>query len=322
MRRLIISAALFGIILGTFGCESAREKSSGSEFRIVSSFFPMYLFAANIARDIPGVSVELLIPPQMGCPHNYDLTPEDLKQVGRANVYVMNGAGLESFGVDQIKNANPAITIIDSSSGIEAITLHDHDEHDDHDHGDDHEHDHHHHASDVNPHFFSSPREAAKQVRAIAEGLARSDPEHASRYRENADAYARRLEEVAKELVEASKGFENEKIVTMHEVFDYLARDCGLEVVGTIQGTAGQEPSSARMRTLIDKIKEVKPGAIFTEPQYNRQVAATIASESGVPIEELDPVASGPPNAPLDYYERRMNKNLAVLIRTLGNSPK
>jgi hypothetical protein len=43
-----------------------------------------------------------------------------------------------------------------------------------------------------------------------------------------------------------------------------------------------------------------------------------LARESGIPCVEVDPVASGPVDAPADYYEQTMRRNLRLLEGTLG----
>jgi ABC-type Zn uptake system ZnuABC Zn-binding protein ZnuA len=105
------------------------------------------------------------------------------------------------------------------------------------------------------------------------------------------------------------------KIVTSHEIFEYLANDLGVKVIGEVQsGASGDKPP----RKLIDAIKKEKAKAIFTEPQFSAKKAEQIAKEAGVPTFELDPVASGPDDAPADHYEKTMRANLAVLKKALG----
>jgi ABC-type Zn uptake system ZnuABC Zn-binding protein ZnuA len=297
---------------------------------VLCSFFPIFVFTKNVVGDAPDVRVALMLPAEKGCPHDYDLTPQDVRRIATADVYVMNGAGLEAFGENRIREANPNVVVVDSSKGIEGLECdHDHDDHahheHDHDHKADDKHDHGHkhdhaHEGDVNPHFFSSPRQAALQVRNIAEGLAKADPKNAETYRKNAEAYAARLTALAEEFESAARGFEHKEIVTMHEVFDYLARDSGLKVAATIFPVAGVEPSPAEVKLAIETIRESKAPAVFTEPQYPQALAKTVANDAGVVVEQLDPVASGPPDAPLDYYETTMRANLEVLKRVLGKA--
>ncbi|MBY0588134.1 metal ABC transporter substrate-binding protein [bacterium] len=333
----------FGMIF-LVGCSNPAVPKNDGQTRIVCSFFPIYLFTKNVVGDAPGVTVELLLPAQAGCPHDYDLTPSDVKRLSSADVYVMNGAGLESFGTDQIKKANPKVVVIDSSTGVKKIELSQHHDHEhehaqvnehDHDHaheeehkehahgGHSHSHGHdHHHDGNVNPHFFSSPKGAAAQVKTIAEELSKVDPKNASVFAVNAKAYEEKLQSMDAAWSEASKSFRRIEIVTMHEVFDYVARDCGLKVVATIYPVAGQDPSPAEVRQVIDKIRDTKAAAVFTEPQYPAQVAKMIAQEAGVAVQELDPVASGPPDAPLDYYQTRMQANIETLTRLLAGESK
>jgi ABC-type Zn uptake system ZnuABC Zn-binding protein ZnuA len=185
-----------------------------------------------------------------------------------------------------------------------------------HEHAEAHDHAHHHH-SGANPHLFASPRMAAVLAENIAAGLSKADPEGAGVYFKNAKAYAGRMNALADEMAAAVKTLKNNRIVQPHGVFDYLARDIGLEVVAVTQ-PHGQEPSAAEMLKLAGTIREKKAGAVFTEPQYSPKVGQTLAKETGIPAAVLDPVASGPENAPLDYYEQTMRKNLETLRVTLG----
>ncbi len=110
----------------------------------------------------------------------------------------------------------------------------------------------------------------------------------------------------------------NTRIVTQHGAFDYLARDMGLQVVGVVAAHAGQPPSAAQTLALVQTIRRLKAGAVFTEPQYPARIAQTIAREAGIPSAVLDSVAGGPVRAGLDYYETTMRRNMATLRVTLG----
>lgn len=189
------------------------------------------------------------------------------------------------------------------------------------DHESKHAHGHAHHVhQDINPHLFVSPRMAALLAENIAQGLSQADPEGAAVYASNAKAYAERMKKLADDLTELAKTFTNRRIVQPHGVFDYLARDIGLEIVAAIQ-PHGHEPSAAEMLDLVRIIRETKAGAVFTEPQYSPKVGQAIAREAGFPTAMLDPGVSGPDNAPLDYYELIMRKNMETLRATFAVKP-
>ena len=144
------------------------------------------------------------------------------------------------------------------------------------------------------------------------------DPEHAVDYRANANAYAEKMNRLADDMRALGGRLANNRIVTQHGDFDYLARDMGLEVVAVVQAHGGEDPSAAQMKGIVEKVRHEKAGAVFTEPQYPEKVGQTIARETGIPCATLDPGASGPEEAPLDYYETLMRLNMSVMEKTLG----
>ena len=274
---------------------AARVKT----FNVLCSTFPMFEFTRNVAAGREGVDVSVMLPPDMGCPHDYALTPRDMEKLARADVFVANGLGLEEFLGEPVKRANARLAVIDTSEGLADLLP-----------GGE--------RNAKNPHLFASPRMAAQIVRNIGEGLARIDSDGAALYRANAAAYAAKLDRLADEFAACGKKLRMRKIVTAHAVFDYLARDMGLEIVAVVEESPGQEPAAADMLRIIEAIKTRGAAAVFVEPQYPRRVAETIAKEADVPVALLDPVAGGPDAAPLDYYETVMRKNLEALKKTLG----
>ena len=151
---------------------------------------------------------------------------------------------------------------------------------------------------------------------ARRKALSAARPVSARAFRRNADAFVSRLSALASEFEAAAKTFRRRDIVTFHNVFDYLARDLGLTVVGEIETSPGQEPSAGEIRTLSRTIRERKVPAVFSEPQYSPKLAEALAREAGVPVRVLDPVATGSPA--LTTYEDAMRRNLATLKEALS----
>lgn len=288
--------------------------------RVLASTFPVFQLTRNLVENVDGLEVALMIPAGLGCPHDYALTPQDMEQLAAADVLVINGLGLEEFLGAPVRKANPNLAIIDSSQGIEAVLHYDLPDGDDEaaEHEEHHHEQHAHEAGQLNPHLFASPRMMALMASNIAQGLAQRHPAGAARLAANAQAYAERMNRLADDLEHLGKRLANNRIVTQHGVFDYLARDMGLTVVAVIQAHAGQDPSAAEILDLVNTIGAEKAGAIFTEPQYPQALGKTLAGETGIAAALLDPVANGPERAPLDYYEQVMRANMRVLEQTLG----
>ncbi len=306
MKKINMLSFLFFLIAGITVPAHATNK-----YRILATTFPIYQITRNIVKDSQNTQTELMLPTQLGCPHDYALTPQDMKKLANADILVINGLGMEEFVGAPIKKANAKITLIDSSAGIKEIIENK---------GCEHEHNgeqkHCCCGKGVNPHLFASPRMAAKLARNIAEGLGKANPKEKDLYRKNALAYAQKLNRLADEMLALTKRLKNNKIVQPHGAFDYLARDAKLEIVATMLAH-GQQPSAAGLRFLVKTIKNSQAGAIFTEPQYPSKVGSTLSKETGLPVAVLDPVATGTEDAPLDYYETVMRHNMKTLEQAL-----
>lgn len=326
-----LMAALGGLLAAAlFPLTSAAEGPK----KILATTFPIYQITRNVVHGSTTAVVDLMIPANLGCPHDYALTPRDMQKLAAAEVLVVNGLGMEEFLGAPVRKANPKIILVDSSRGITGILNYPDD--DGHEHekaAARHSHgkkaakgrpakhapeDHHHHHGGPNPHLFASPRMAARLAANIAAELSAIDPASAALYARNAADYAERLNRLADEFVQLGKTLRNPRVVTQHGVFDYLAADMGLEIVGVVQAHPGQEPSAAEMLALTRAIREKQAAALFTEPQYPPKIGEAIARETGIPVALLDPVANGPDAAPLDYYETVMRRNLETLKTTLG----
>jgi ABC-type Zn uptake system ZnuABC Zn-binding protein ZnuA len=258
----------------------------------------MEIFTRNVVGDTPGVTVESMLPASMGCPHDYALTPGDMKKIASSDLFVANGLGMEVFLGEPVRRANPKIRIVETAVVVLPLR-------EEHGHG------------DVNPHTWVSPRNAILQVREIEKALSAARPAGADSFRRNADAYVFRLSALAAEFDAAAKTFRRRNIVTFHDVFGYLARDLGLTVVGEIETAPGQEPSAGEIRDLSRTIRERKVPAVFSEPQYSPKLAEALAREAGVPVRMLDPVATGSPAR--TAYEDAMRRNLSTLKEALSD---
>ena len=288
--------------------------SADKELNVLCSTFPIYQITRNVVQGSMSAKVELMLPSTLGCPHDYFLTPKDMQKISQADVLIINGLGMEGFIGAPLKKANQSIIVIDSSSGIKnLLSL------SDDDHGRPaHKKGNGNHHMDINPHLFASPRMCGQLAMNIAGGISKADPKGAEIYNKNGEAYALKMNRLADEFVSQVGSLKNRNIVTQHGAFDYLARDAGLNIVAVLQSHPGQEPSASEMLSIINDVKKHKAGAIYYEPQYSSKAPQAIAKEAGIPAASLDPVATGPENAGLDYYERIMRKNIETLKGTLG----
>lgn len=295
MKKLISLLLLVIMCFIALGCGSKQAEKK--DFTIVTSFYPMYIDVINITKDVEGVKVINMTKPQTGCLHDYQLTTEDMKTLEQADVFVANGAGMESF-LDKATKQNKNMKVVEASNYKDINFIKDGDE--------------------DNPHVWMSVTYAIAQVKAITAALCEADPAHKDAYRKNALDYCMKLEKLKKEMHEELDDLPHKDIVTFHEAFPYLAKEFKLNIVSVIEREPGTEPTPQELETTIAKVNTLPVKVLFTEPQYSPAAAETIAKETGAKIYQLDPVVTGEANLEaMDAYISAMKKNMNILKEAL-----
>ena len=289
---------LLSLLLVTFFVTGCGGKSEDGKLHIVTSFYPMYLDAINIAGNIPGVEVTNLTAPQTGCLHDYQLTTEDMKKLESADIFIVNGLGMENF-LDKVVESNKNLKIIDASQSDEIYVLKD--------------------GEEINPHVWLSVTYAIQQVKNISSKLCELDPDHADAYRKNTLEYSEKLTSLRDEMHFALDNLPSKDIVTFHEAFPYFAAQFKLNIAGVIEREPGTEPTPQELADTIKIVNSLPVKVLFTEPQYSPKAAETISRETGAEIFTLDPITTGeavPENA--DDYLNKMEQNMLTLVKALS----
>lgn len=295
-KLISIIATIILIVITFTACATKNTQNNSNEKKmtVVTSFYPMYVSTINVIKDIPNVNVVNMTKPQTGCLHDYQITPEDIKMLETAKVFVINGAGMESF-MEKVIAQYPNLKVIEASKGIELVK----------------------NTADgeENPHVWVSISNAITQVKNIGEQLALIDTENAQKYTQNVNNYVLQLEAQRNKMHSELDNLKNRDIITFHEAFPYFAKEFNLNIVSIIEREPGSEPNAKEIAETIDMIKKVKVKALFAEPQYSAKVAEMIASETGTKVYTLDPAVTGDMN--YNGYLTIMDRNLEVLKEAL-----
>lgn len=292
------------------GC--IRTENKNDKLHFLASFYPIYIMALNITDGVDGISLDCMAQEQTGCLHDFKLSTEDMRNIEKADGFIINGAGMEGF-ISEIAEKVDGLNIIDSSTGIDLIEDNHHDDHDEHDEHEDHDgHDH----GEYNSHLWVSVANYITQVHNITEGIIELDPEHEAEYRENSDNYIKKLEALKSEMENGLADISDRNIITFHEAFDYFAEEFDLDIVSIIEREPGSEPSARDLADIIDLVDETGVRALFVEPQYPKTSADVIAAETDAKVYTLDPGVSGEMDK--DAYINMMKDNLKVLKEALS----
>ena len=270
-------------------CSSTEpvDQASSQKLQVVTTILTTTLFTKAVAGDCAQVSSLL---PAGADSHAHQARPQDVASLGKAQVLVINGLGMESFLEPVLKGAeNKELITIDSSSGINPLAMQ---EKDDHGHGHDH-HDHGHAHGEgeeaVNPHVWLDPTLAAKQVETIRDGLMKADPSCADGYRNRADAYITKLQQLDSELAAELAPFQGRTVVSFHEALPYFTRRYGLSDEALVTLPEDQ-PSPADVQRINQVLKANNIAGVLTEPGGGSAALQSLAKDLNLRLKVFDPL--------------------------------
>lgn len=304
MKNRLLSGLLAALFLLTAGCGgTASPTPEDGSLHVLATTYPVYLFASAVAEGVDGVTVDRLITEEVSCLHNYTLSVSDMKAIEKADVLILNGAGLEDFMDDALSAS--AAPVIDCSADLDLLPSLGHH---DHDHGED-ETD----TDHFDPHFWLDPDRAGQMIAAIAQGLSAADEAHKDAYAANAQSAQAELSTWKGEARELLAPYAGADLITFHDGFQYFAAAFDLNLLKAIEEEEGAEASAAEIKEIVSLIEDRRIPVIFTEQNGSDSTAKAIARETGVTVGELSMVMSGEGSELSHYYDALM-KNAAAVV--------
>ncbi len=291
---------------------------SKEQVTIVTSFYPMYVAVSNLVDGIDEIRVRNLSEPQTGCLHDFQLTPEDMKLLFGADVFVVNGGGIENF-ISDVAKTYPKLQIVQACEGISLLGSegHVHEEEEEHDHDavheelyeeeDGHGHDH----GEENAHAWMSVASYREQITHITEHLAEILPQYRESITENARLYDDKLAELQAEQKELCALVKGQEVIIFHEAYAYVAKDYGLEVAMVMDLDEERQVSAGEVAEVLEEIKEHGVSLILAEERYGKEMGDTIQKEADVDVVYLDTLNRG--NYEKDSYLVGMQSNIDLL---------
>lgn len=306
-----ISKKIFGLILAgavlITGCTAKTEKkdkgdNTKGKLKIVTTIFPEYDITRAIAKD--KVDLELMIKPGVDV-HSFTPTPQDIKTVQNSDIFVYGGTEHDKWVENLTKSIDmknkKVVKLVDGIQQLEEESVdgmkheHHHDDKKEDEHNHDHKHekeDEHNHKGEekeLDPHYWTSPKNAIQMVKTITNALVEKDPDNAEFYKENAENYIKQLEGVDKELHDVVDNAKIKKVVIADRFpFRYLFKDLGLEYRALFSGCSVESTASAgQIKKMVDYVKENKIPVVYHIEMGKGELAETVAKNSGSKVKLL-----------------------------------
>jgi zinc transport system substrate-binding protein len=260
-------------------CEDKKRDSKlgSGKVNLVATIFPLYDFARATAKE--RANIKMLTLPGSSV-HSYEPSPADIKNIQKADVFLYIGGENDAW-VKRI------LSTLDTSK-MKIVRLFDfvklHEEAEELEKKeDDGDKEHGKLEIEYDEHIWTSPKNAALMIDAIASALCERDSLNCKSYEKNSKDYISQIKELSNELSQIVNSARRRQIVVADRFpFRYLTEEYALDYVAAFPGCSDQADASvATIAYLIKTIKNNKIPYIYYVELSNRNTAQTVAEQTG-----------------------------------------
>ena len=270
----LFTAAATALCLCSCASQNEADNKDSQKLKIISTVFPPYDLARQIAGDNADISI--LLPPGSES-HTYEPTAKEIIEIQNCDIFLYIGGENEQWA-EKIISSNKSdsvktVKLIDCVKTLEEAELHEEEHEEEHSH-------------ETDEHIWTSPKNEQLMLTAVYDAICEADPENKAVYTKNKDSYNEQLTELDKAYKEAVGNAKNKTIIMADKFpFRYLAEEYGLDFYAAFSSCSDEsEPSAAAMTSLISKIKELKIPVVYYLEFSSTKVADTLCSETGASL--------------------------------------
>ena len=239
----------FCALLFCVAAQAAQPK-----LQVVTSFSIL----EDIAKQIGGDKVEVksLVGRNQDM-HSYEPKPADVKLLKHADLFIVNGLGLEGF-IDRLVEASGFRgDIVVATHGVIPIRNRDTEEKAEH--------------GEFDPHAWQSLKNGQIYARNIATAFAAKDPKNKEYYSERLKGFILRTQELSIWAIQEIATIPKKKrsIIVTHNAFNYLTQEYGVMTAAIEESSIAGESSAKRFALIIDWIGNKRAFAVFSENTSN-----------------------------------------------------
>lgn len=295
-RRALVAPLLMLLLLPAAADESLPADAS---LPVVATFSIL----GDLTEALGGarVTVRTLVGPG-GDAHVYTPTPADARQLGEAQLLIVNGLGFEGWMDRLVDAAGYGGPIVVATDGVAPRRTED---------------------GGTDPHAWQDPANGRRYIENIRDGLLAVDPDGAAGYRERAAQVLADLDGVAARMSEslAAIPLERRRVVTSHDAFGYFGDAFDIDFIAPVGTSTESEASAADVAALVRQIRSERIPAVFVENISDPRLLEQIRRETGARLGgTLYSDALSPSDGPAATYLDMLTYNTTTLAAALATA--
>ena len=284
--RLIIKTTLGTAICGLWlsGMVSADVPQVTTDIPVTHSL---------VTRVMAGIGTPELIVNRGASPHDYSLRPSNAASLEAADLVFWISSELTPWLEGALKTLATDAKIIElmDAKGSTVLPFREGSTFETHSHR--HKHDEDEHATvTVDPHGWLDPYNGKTWLDVIATELSKIDPENTDIYFENVSQGKTDIDAVISEIDATLAPFRGTNFIVYHDAYQYFERRFDVLAAGSISMGDVSDPSPARIAEIHQTVEELDMTCVFSEPQFNPELVATVVDGTKARARVIDPLGT------------------------------
>jgi len=287
MIKTTLSTAICGLWLS--GMVSADVPQVTTDIPVTHSL---------VTRVMAGIGTPDLIVNRGASPHDYSLRPSNAASLEAADLVFWISNGLTPWLDDALNTLARNAKVIELMDAKDATVLpfrdgatfethshrhkHDEDGHDEDEHA----------TANIDPHGWLDPDNGKTWLDVIATELSKIDPENTDIYFDNVSQGKTDIDAVISEIDATLATFRGTNFIVYHDAYQYFERRFDVLAAGSISMGDVSDPSPARIAEIRQTVEELDMTCVFSEPQFNPELVATVVDGTKARARVIDPLGT------------------------------
>ena len=287
MIKTTLSTAICGLWLS--GMVSADVPQVTTDIPVTHSL---------VTRVMAGIGTPDLIVNRGASPHDYSLRPSNAASLEAADLVFWISNGLTPWLDDALNTLARNAKVIELMDAKGATVLpfregatfethshrhkHDEDGHDEDEHA----------TVNIDPHGWLDPDNGKTWLDVIATELSKIDPENTDIYFDNVSQGKTDIDAVISEIDATLATFRGTNFIVYHDAYQYFERRFDVLAAGSISMGDVSDPSPARIAEIRQTVEELDMTCVFSEPQFNPELVATVVDGTKARARVIDPLGT------------------------------
>jgi len=287
MIKTTLSTAICGLWLS--GMVSADVPQVTTDIPVTHSL---------VTRVMAGIGTPDLIVNRGASPHDYSLRPSNAASLEAADLVFWISSELTPWLEGALKTLaadakvielmdTKASTVLPFRDGATFEThshrhKHDEDGHDEDEHA----------TVNIDPHGWLDPDNGKTWLDVIATELSKIDPENTDIYFDNVSQGKTDIDAVISEIDATLATFRGTNFIVYHDAYQYFERRFDVLAAGSISMGDVSDPSPARIAEIRQTVEELDMTCVFSEPQFNPELVATVVDGTKARARVIDPLGT------------------------------